>query len=186
MQHVARTRVTGSPLSRLTNSTNVGWIIWVLVILYLWDLSLYQIYELYHLSLLSKRESGRYGFCSRKCWPSCAFVECLRTKWQHTGTHLLMNLQKSYAHLVTREDLYNVIFEFVVYIKLKCIEMQPVAKCGRANIFRIHLHEELSEWRRCSIASAFQPCFRVYPYKGSGKSRGTEMHRDTSAACMCW
>ena len=87
-------------------------------------------------------------------------------EYNEAGHQLFINFKKAYDS-VRREVLYNILVEFgipmklVVLIKMRLTETYVQQSPCRQEFVRHVSYEECFETRRCSIAIAFQLCFRV-------------------------
>jgi hypothetical protein len=53
------------------------------------------------------------------------------------------------------------------------------------HLFDIFSYREWSKTRRCFIATAFQPCFRVWHSEGPGRPGGSDFSGAASAGGLC-
>jgi hypothetical protein len=86
-----------------------------------------------------------------------SFRQILEKKWEYDETvhQLVIDFKKAYDS-VKGEVLYNIIIEFGVPTKL----IRLIKMCLNETYSKVRIGKHLSD--RCSVTTAFPPCFRIF------------------------
>jgi hypothetical protein len=116
--------------------------------------------------------------------------QILEKKWEYKETmhQLFIDFKKGYDS-VKREVLYNILLEFGIPKKL----VRLIKMCLNETYSKVCVGKLLSDKfpiqnrlkRRCSIAIAFQFCFRIFCQESQKKSSQFGDEWDTSAIGLC-
>lgn len=90
----------------------------------------------------------------------------LQKKWEyHAAEHQLFIDYKKACDSVGRDVLYNILTQSCIPTTpvslLQCVQNKPSQKCERQIFVRYISYSERYGTRRCFIATAIQPCFRI-------------------------
>jgi hypothetical protein len=113
--------------------------------------------------------------------------QILEKKWEYNGTvHQLFIDFKKACDSIMREVLYNILLQFGIPKK----QVRPIKMCLNETYSKVRIgklfsdkisYSEWAETGRCSIAIAFQFCFRISHQESSRKSGRFGVEWDTSA-----
>jgi hypothetical protein len=113
----------------------------------------------------------------------------LEKKWEYNGTvhQLFIDFKKNYDS-VKREVIYNILLEFGITKKLvRLIKMCLNETYSKVLIGKVcHFLFRMGWKKGCSIAIAFQFCFRICHEESPKKSNRFGIEWDTSAIDLCW
>lgn len=120
-------------------------------------------------------------FCHKRSTTDHIFYICQilgKKKWEYNGEvhQLFIDFKMTYDS-VSREDMYNILFEFGVPMKLVrliCVCLNEMYNRVQVGIFLAHFQLWMIWTRKCFVATAFQLCFTMCHYGCSSKPGGVD------------